>query len=363
MCAGYFAPRIFMIEVGVFGTDRHVLSQSCCFLQIMDALMILSVFFSSALVLFGSAIYYRRLLSSYNPNVQKMSEPESSKLSKKCARNAGKNRQNRGKKNVVKHKGKTAPKCDGPISQKPSSVSTPAHSTKANKPTPPIQSKPKEVKANKIKQPKSTESAKPQTCEIREHKTNKSKQVAVSNTNCCLNTLEPEEEVCTKLRDGKPFETKFNELAPSKDKISFADRVPSKQENCEQTTVLTYVSDSEIIRIMGKGGEIIKHLEAKHGVKIYSSYHKNKEKVIKISGANALVRKEVEYNIRDMMSMTVSLPNVDPATYTQIKNQVDLGKLRILHINMTEDETGSITFTGLARYCKGILHYRTPVCN
>ena len=121
MCAGYFAPRIFMIEVGVFGTDRHVLSQNCCFLQIMDALMILSVFFSSALVLFGSGIYYRRL-SSYNPKFQKMSEQESSKLSKKCARNAGKNRQNKGKKNVVKHKGKTAPKCDGPISQKPSGV-------------------------------------------------------------------------------------------------------------------------------------------------------------------------------------------------------------------------------------------------
>ena len=326
----------------------------------MDALMILSVLLSSALVMFGSAIYYRRLLSPYIPNIQKMPEPESSKLSKKCARNAGKNRQNKTKKNVEKHKSKTAPKCDGPISQRPSSsVSTPEHSTKANKPTQPIPSEPKEAKANKIEQSKPSESAKPETCEIRQHKTNKSKQVSVmtSNTNRCLNTLEPEKEVCTKLRDGKPFATKFNEPGPSKDQISFAERAPPKQENSEHTTVLTYVPDSEIIHIMGKGGEIIKHLEAKHGVKIYSSYHKDNEKVIKISGANALVRKEVEYNIRDMMSMTVSLPNVDPALYTQIKNQVDLGRLRILHINTTEDETRSITFTGIARYCKGILHY------
>ena len=125
-------------------------------------------------------------------------------------------------------------------------------------------------------------------------------------------------------------------------------------ENDGRTTTLYYIPQSEIRQIKGKGGRILKALERKYGVKI--DLPLNDDGNVVISGGNETIRRTVEADIRDRMTMAISLPHVHPLVYAKIKAQVDLGKIKTGH-QTSESGKRSISFTGLAKDCKEILNF------
>ena len=120
------------------------------------------------------------------------------------------------------------------------------------------------------------------------------------------------------------------------------------------TTTLYYVARSDIRRIKGKGGRLVKGLERKYSVKI-DVPAQNADGNLVISGGNEAIRRTVEADIRDRMIMTISLPFVDPMVYAKIQALVDDGKLQIVH-QTTGSVKRSICFNGLAKHCKEILN-------
>ena len=114
---------------------------------------------------------------------------------------------------------------------------------------------------------------------------------------------------------------------------------------------------SDVRRIKGKGGRLVRGLERKYGVKI-AVPAQNADGNLVISGGNEAIRRTVEADIRDRMIMTISLPFVNPIVYAKIKALVDdgkRGKLQIVHQTI-ESENRSICFNGLAKYCKEIMN-------
>jgi dihydrofolate reductase len=107
------------------------------------------------------------------------------------------------------------------------------------------------------------------------------------------------------------------------------------------------VASSDVRRIKGKGGRLVKALERKYGVEIDVSAQ-NADGNLVISGGNEAIRQTVEADIRDRMIMTISLPFVNPIVYAKIKALVDDGKLQIVHQTI-ESENRSICFNGLAK--------------
>ena len=130
--------------------------------------------------------------------------------------------------------------------------------------------------------------------------------------------------------------------------------LPDQPEVDGLTTTLYYVARSDVRRIKGKGGRLVRGLERKYGVKI-AVPAQNADGNLVISGGNEAIRRTVEADIRDRMIMTISLPFVDPIVYAKIQALVDDGKLQIVH-QTTGSENRSICFTGLAKHCKEILN-------
>jgi hypothetical protein len=130
--------------------------------------------------------------------------------------------------------------------------------------------------------------------------------------------------------------------------------LPDQPEDDGLTTTLYYMARSDVRRIKGKGGRLVKALERKYGVKI-DVPAQNADGNLIISEGNEAIRRTVEADIRDRMIMTISLPFVDPIVYAKIQTLVDDGKLQIVH-QTTESEKRSICFTGLAKHCKEILN-------
>ena len=161
---------------------------------------------------------------------------------------------------------------------------------------------------------------------------------------------------CNKIRhDPNSTNTVTKEL-PNKASVKKPEvaSLNDQPEDDGLTTTLYYVARSDIRRIKGKGGRLVKALERKYGVKIHVPAQ-NADGNLVISGGNEAVRRTVEADIRDRMIMTISLPFVNPIVYAKIQALVDDGKLQIVH-QTTGSENRSICFTGLAKYCKEILN-------
>lgn len=161
-----------------------------------------------------------------------------------------------------------------------------------------------------------------------------------NNTNSTNITKEVLNKVCVKKTD----------VTSSKSPVFV---LPDQPENDGLTSTLYYIPRSDIRRIKGKGGRILKAFERKYDVKIHLP--QNADGNVVISGGNEAIRRTVEAEIRDRMIMTISLPVVHPLVYAEIKAQVDLGKLKIVH-QTGDSENRSVTFTGLAKHCKEILN-------
>ena len=156
---------------------------------------------------------------------------------------------------------------------------------------------------------------------------------------------------CNKIRhDPNSTNTVTKEL-PNKASVKKPEvaSLPDQPEDDGLTTTLYYVARSDVRRIKGKGGRLVRGLERKYGVKI-AVPAQNADGNLVISGGNEAIRRTVEADIRDRMIMTISLPFVDPIVYAKIQALVDDGKLQIV------SENRSICFTGLAKHCKEILN-------
>jgi hypothetical protein len=161
---------------------------------------------------------------------------------------------------------------------------------------------------------------------------------------------------CNKIRhDPNSTNTVTKEL-PNKASVKKPEvaSLPDQPEDDGLTTTLYYVARSDVRRIKGKGGRLVRGLERKYGVKI-DVPAQNADGNLVISGGNEAIRRTVEADIRDRMIMTISLPFVDPIVYAKIQALVDDGKLQIVH-QTTGSENRSICFTGLAKHCKEILN-------
>ena len=167
----------------------------------------------------------------------------------------------------------------------------------------------------------------------------------VSTGNCC-NKIRHDPNSTNTVTKGIP-----NKASVKKPEVA---SLPDQPEDDGLTTTLYYMARSDVRRIKGKGGRLVKALERKYGVKI-DVPAQNADGNLVISGGNEAIRQTVEADIRDRMIMTISLPFVDPIVYAKIKALVDDGKLQIVH-QTTGSENRSICFTGLAKHCKEILN-------
>jgi hypothetical protein len=145
-----------------------------------------------------------------------------------------------------------------------------------------------------------------------------------------------------------------NKASVKKPEVASLNSLPDQPEDDGLTTTLYYVARSDVRRIKGKGGRLVRGLERKYGVKI-DVPAQNADGNLVISGGNEAIRRTVEADIRDRMIMTISLPFVDPIVYAKIQTLVDDGKLQIVR-QSTGSENRSICFTGLAKHCKEILN-------
>ena len=167
----------------------------------------------------------------------------------------------------------------------------------------------------------------------------------VSTGNCC-NKIRHNPNSTNTVTKGIP-----NKASVKKPEVA---SLPDQPEDDGLTTTLYYVARSDVRRIKGKGGRLVRGLERKYGVKI-AVPAQNADGNLVISGGNEAIRRTVEADIRDRMIMTISLPFVDPIVYAKIQALVDDGKLQIVH-QTTGSENRSICFTGLAKHCKEILN-------
>ena len=167
----------------------------------------------------------------------------------------------------------------------------------------------------------------------------------VSTGNCC-NKIRHDPNSTNTVTKGIP-----NKASVKKPEVA---SLPDQPEDDGLTTTLYYVARSDVRRIKGKGGRLVRGLERKYGVKI-DVPAQNADGNLVISGGNEAIRRTVEADIRDRMIMTISLPFVDPIVYAKIQALVDDGKLQIVH-QTTGSENRSICFTGLAKHCKEILN-------
>ena len=167
----------------------------------------------------------------------------------------------------------------------------------------------------------------------------------VSTGNCC-NKIRHDPNSTNTVTKGIP-----NKASVKKPEVA---SLPDQPEDDGLTTTLYYVARSDVRRIKGKGGRLVRGLERKYGVKI-AVPAQNADGNLVISGGNEAIRRTVEADIRDRMIMTISLPFVDPIVYAKIQTLVDDGKIQIVQ-QTTESENRSICFTGLAKHCKEILN-------
>ena len=167
----------------------------------------------------------------------------------------------------------------------------------------------------------------------------------VSTGNCC-NKIRHDPNSTNTVTKGIP-----NKVSVKKPEVA---SLPDQPEDDGLTTILYYVARSDVRRIKGKGGRLVRGLERKYGVKIAVPAQIADGNLV-ISGGNEAIRRTVEADIRDRMIMTISLPFVDPIVYAKIQALVDDGKLQIVH-QTTGSENRSICFTGLAKHCKEILN-------
>jgi hypothetical protein len=170
----------------------------------------------------------------------------------------------------------------------------------------------------------------------------------VSTGNCC-NKIRHDSNSTNTVTKGIP-----NKASVKKPEVASLNSLPDQPEDDGLTTTLYYVARSDVRRIKGKGGRLVRGLERKYGVKI-AVPAQNADGNLVISGGNEAIRRTVEADIRDRMIMTISLPFVDPIVYAKIQALVDDGKLQIVH-QTTGSENRSICFTGLAKHCKEILN-------
>jgi hypothetical protein len=170
----------------------------------------------------------------------------------------------------------------------------------------------------------------------------------VSTGNCC-NKIRHDPNSTNTVTKELP-----NKASVKKPEVASLNSLPDQPEDDGLTTTLYYVARSDVRRIKGKGGRLVRGLERKYGVKI-DVPAQNADGNLVISGGNEAIRRTVEADIRDRMIMTISLPFVDPIVYAKIQALVDDGKLQIVH-QTTGSENRSICFTGLAKHCKEILN-------
>jgi hypothetical protein len=170
--------------------------------------------------------------------------------------------------------------------------------------------------------------------------------LATVSTGNCSNKIRYDPNLTNTVTKGIP-----NKASVKKPEVA---SLPDQPEDDGLTTTLYYVARSDVRRIKGKGGRLVRGLERKYGVKI-AVPAQNADGNLVISGGNEAIRRTVEADIRDRMIMTISLPFVDPIVYAKIQALVDDGKLQIVH-QTTGSENRSICFTGLAKHCKEILN-------
>jgi len=170
----------------------------------------------------------------------------------------------------------------------------------------------------------------------------------VSTGNCC-NKIRHDPNSTNTVTKELP-----NKASVKKPEVASLNSLPDQPEDDGLTTTLYYVARSDVRRIKGKGGRLVRGLERKYGVKIAVPAQIADGNLV-ISGGNEAIRRTVEADIRDRMIMTISLPFVDPIVYAKIQALVDDGKLQIVH-QTTGSENRSICFTGLAKHCKEILN-------
>jgi hypothetical protein len=173
--------------------------------------------------------------------------------------------------------------------------------------------------------------------------------LATVSTGNCSNKIRYDPNLTNTVTKGIP-----NKASVKKPEVASLNSLPDQPEDDGLTTTLYYVARSDVRRIKGKGGRLVRGLERKYGVKI-DVPAQNADGNLVISGGNEAIRRTVEADIRDRMIMTISLPFVDPIVYAKIQALVDDGKLQIVH-QTTGSENRSICFTGLAKHCKEILN-------
>jgi predicted RNA-binding protein YlqC (UPF0109 family) len=168
--------------------------------------------------------------------------------------------------------------------------------------------------------------------------------LATVSTGNCSNKIRYDPNLTNTVTKGIP-----NKASVKKPEVASLNSLslPDQTEEDRLTTTLYYVASSDVRRIKGKGGRLVKALERKYGVEIDVSAQ-NADGNLVISGGNEAIRQTVEADIRDRMIMTISLPFVNPIVYAKIKALVDDGKLQIVHQTI-ESENRSICFKVLAK--------------
>jgi hypothetical protein len=119
------------------------------------------------------------------------------------------------------------------------------------------------------------------------------------STGNCSNVTEHRYDPNSKNTVTKEFP---NKASVKKPEVASLNSLPlsDQPEDDGLTTTLYYVARSDVRRIKGKGGRLLKALERKYGVKI-DVPAQNAEGNLVISGGNEAIRRTVEADIRDRM--------------------------------------------------------------